>query len=98
MWHVTALPPPQSPQISSENPGDLTIAPPLPLEKIPVDPHRLDAARILRFRAVHQVANRINLQRLIQRMPHRHLVRFTVPVVVLHPPVEMSLTALPREL
>src|ERR1035437_2310143 len=30
------------------------IAPPLPLKKVPVNPHRLDAARIIRLRAVHQ--------------------------------------------
>ena len=65
------------------------IPPPLPLEKVPVKPHRLDAARIIRFRAVHQVADRINLQRLLQRMPQRHLVRFTAPVVVLEPPAIM---------
>jgi hypothetical protein len=31
----------------------------LPLEKVPVNPHRLNAARIIRLRAVHQVADRI---------------------------------------
>ena len=46
----------------------LPISPPLPLEKVPVNPHRLDAARIIRLGAVHQVADRINLQRLLQRM------------------------------
>ena len=41
------------------------IAPPLPLEKVPVNPHRLDAARIFRFWAVYRIADRINLHRLI---------------------------------
>jgi hypothetical protein len=48
--------------------------PTIAARKIPVKPHRLDAARIIRFRAVHQVADRINLQRLLQRMPQRQLV------------------------
>ena len=34
----------------------LPIPPPLPLEKVPVNRHRLDAARIIRFRAIDQVA------------------------------------------
>jgi anaerobic glycerol-3-phosphate dehydrogenase len=55
----------------------LHIAPPLPLEKVPVNRHRLNTPRIIHFRAVHQVADRINLQRLLQRMPQRQLVRFT---------------------
>ena len=45
-----------------------TIHPPLPLEKAPVNRHRLDAARSIRLGTVHQVADRINLQRLLQRM------------------------------
>ena len=34
-----------------------TFTPPLPLEKVPVNPHRLDAARIIRFWAIHQIAD-----------------------------------------
>jgi len=35
--------------------------PPLPLEKVPVNRHRLDAARIISLRAVYQVTDGINL-------------------------------------
>jgi hypothetical protein len=41
------------PKISIHN---SPVSPPLPLEKIPVNPHRLDAARVIRFWAVHQAA------------------------------------------
>jgi hypothetical protein len=34
----------------------LRIVPPLPFKHIPFNPHRLDAPRIIRLRAVHQVA------------------------------------------
>ena len=40
----------------------LTITPPLPLEHIPVNPYRLDAARIIRFWAIHPTRNPPNLQ------------------------------------
>ena len=75
--------------ISHRNTQPSPIAPPLTLEKVPVNRHRLDAARIVRFRAVHQVAHRINLQQLFQRMPQRHLVRFTALAIVLQPPAKM---------
>ena len=42
------------------------VTPPLPFKHIPVNPHRLDAARIIRLRTVHQVVGRINLQRSIK--------------------------------
>jgi hypothetical protein len=48
------------------------------------------AARVIRFRAVDQIADGINLQRLIQRKIHRHLVRFVVRVIVFQPPPEIS--------
>ena len=67
----------------------LTTPPPLPLEKVPVDPHRLKAARIVRFRAVYQVADRINLHRPLQRMPDCHLVTVVPCIVVLQPPAKM---------
>ena len=54
----------------------LTIPPPLALEKIPVNPHRHQAAGIVHFGAVHAVAYRINLQRLVQRMAQRHQMGF----------------------
>jgi|GEM_PF-4166381 hypothetical protein len=56
------------PQLSTFNPQPSRIPPPLPIEKVPVNRHRLDAARIIGFGAVHQVTDRINLQRLLQRM------------------------------
>jgi hypothetical protein len=52
----------------------LVITPPLPLEKVSVNPHRLDAARIVRFRAVAQVADEIYLQRFIRHSLQRHSV------------------------
>ena len=69
----------------------LSISPPLPLEKAPVNPHRLDAARIIRFRAVHQVADGVNFQRIIRRSLQRHFVRLAARVVVFQPPAEMTL-------
>jgi hypothetical protein len=36
----------------------------LPLEKFPVNPHRLNAARIIRFQAFHQITDGINFQRI----------------------------------
>jgi hypothetical protein len=38
---------------------DTSIIPPMPLEKIPVNPHRLDAARIIRLGAVDAATNPI---------------------------------------
>jgi len=61
-----------SPSLSGQ-PG-FSFPPPLPLEKVPVNRHRLDAMRVIRLRAVDQVADRINLQWFFQRMPQRHLV------------------------
>src|ERR1019366_4468820 len=66
------------------------IAPPLPLKKVPVNPHRLNAARGIRLGAVHQIVEGINFQRLIQRKIHCHLVRFTARVIVFQPPPEIS--------
>jgi hypothetical protein len=39
----------------------LSIPPPLTLEKVPANPHRFDPARIIRPKAVHQIATGINL-------------------------------------
>jgi hypothetical protein len=61
----------------------------LPLKKVPVNPHRLDAARIIRLRAVHQIADGVNLQRLIQRTPQRQLVAVITRIIVFQPPVIM---------
>jgi hypothetical protein len=61
----------------------------LPLKKVPVNPHRLDAARIIRLGAVHQIADGINFQRLIQRKIHRQLMRFTARVIVFQSPFKM---------
>jgi hypothetical protein len=40
--------------------GNSPISPPSPLEKIPVNPHRLNAARVIGLGTVHQIAERIN--------------------------------------
>ena len=65
------------------------ISPPLPLKHIPLNPDRLDAAHIVRFRAVHQVVDRINLQWHIQRTPQHQLVHFTARVVIFQPQPEI---------
>ena len=52
------------------------------------DPHRLDVVRIIHPRTVHQVADRINLQRRVFGKFHRRPVRFTARVVGFQPPVK----------
>src|ERR1035437_5906936 len=66
------------------------VAPPLPLEKIPVNPHRLNAARVVRLGAVHQFADGINFQWVVGRPLQRHFVRLTARVVVFQPPAVMT--------
>jgi hypothetical protein len=43
------------------------IAPPLPLEHIPVNLHWLNAARVVGLGTVHQIADRIIFQRVVGR-------------------------------
>ena len=45
----------------------LVITPPLPFKHIAVNPHRLNAARLIRFGAINQIADGINLHGIIQR-------------------------------
>lgn len=68
--------------------GSSLRSPPLPL-KNPGQSAPAHAARIIRLGTVHQIADGINLQRLIQQVRQRQLVAFTVRVVVLQPPIKM---------
>ena len=66
------------------------IPPPLPFKHIPINPHWLDAAWIIRFRAIDQIADRINFQRIIRRSFQRHFVRLAPRIVVFQPPTKMT--------
>jgi hypothetical protein len=61
----------------------------LPLKKVSVNPHRLDAARVIRLGAVDQIADGVNLHRLIQRTPQRQLVAVITRIIVFQPPPEI---------
>jgi len=59
-------------------------------KKVAANLHRLDAARIIRFRAIHQIAYGINLDRCILWKIHRRLVHFAPGIIVFQPRVKMS--------
>ena len=67
-----------------------SVSPPLPLEHIPVNSHRLNAARVIGLGAVHQIADGINFQRVVGRAFQRHFMRLAARVVVFQPPAEMT--------
>jgi len=62
----------------------------LPLKKIAVNSHRLNAARIVQLGTIHQITDWINFQRIIRRSLKRHFVRLAARVVVFQPPAEMT--------